>query len=57
MVGRSENRIRRWTYPKDRGGTGGLIPTNLQGELIDAAQRRGINLQPEHLVRRAESAA
>lgn len=56
MVGRSENRIRRWTYPKDRGGTGGLIPTNLLGKLISEAKRRGINLQAEHLVKNEEAA-
>lgn len=48
MVGRTENRIRRWTYPKDRGGTGGLIPTEAQPVLLAEARKRGADLRPEH---------
>lgn len=46
MVGRSENRVRRWTYPKERGGTGGLIPSDMQPVLLMAARDRG--LRPDH---------
>lgn len=48
MTGRSEIRVRRWTYPKDRGGTSGLIPSDCQAKLLSAAQERGIKLRPEH---------
>lgn len=48
MTGRTEIRVRRWTYPKDRGGTGGLIPSDCQGRLLLKAQERGIDLQPRH---------
>jgi hypothetical protein len=48
MVERSEIRVRRWTYPKDRGGTDGLIPSDCQGRLLAAARSRGIDLRPEH---------
>lgn len=51
MVGRSEIRVRRWTYPKDRGGTGGLIPSDLQERLLVAARQKGIDLQPWHFFR------
>lgn len=48
MVGRDHTRVLRWTYPKDRGGTGGVIPSDIQQKLLDAARRRGVDLRPEH---------
>lgn len=48
MVGRDETRVYRWTYPKERGGTGGLIPADCQQVLLNAAKKRGIPLRPEH---------
>lgn len=48
MAGRSEIRIRRWTYPKEKGGTGGLVPTDCQQRLLDAAKQGNIDLRPEH---------
>lgn len=48
MVGRDETRVRRWTYPKDRGGTDGLIPSECQRALMEAARWRGLPLTAEH---------
>lgn len=48
ITGRHETRIRRWTYPKDRGGTGGLIPSDMQHVLLNAARKSGKDLRPEH---------
>lgn len=48
MTGRSTVRVRRWTYPKDRGGTDGLIPSDVQPVLLAAAQREGKPLTPGH---------
>jgi hypothetical protein len=48
MVRRDQSRVRRWTYPKDRGGTGGLIPTEVQPRLLAEARNRGIDLRPDH---------
>lgn len=48
MTGRSEIRVRRWTYPKLRGGTDGLIPSDCQQRLMVKATERGIDLRPEH---------
>ena len=48
LANRSENRVRRWTYERERGGTGGLIPADCQVALLDGARREGINLRPEH---------
>lgn len=38
--------VYRWTYPKDRGGTGGVVPQDRQEPLILAARSQGINLGP-----------
>lgn len=46
MVGVHQSRVYRWTYPKDRGGTGGTIPSKHQEKLLNRARRRGINLSP-----------
>jgi len=48
MVQRSEIRVRRWTYPKNRGGSAGLIPSDCQQVLLREARARGIDLRPEH---------
>ena len=48
MVGRDHTRVRRWTYPKERGGTGGFIPSELQQVLLEEAAARKIDLRPEH---------
>lgn len=48
MTGRNETRVRRWAYPRERGGTGGLIPAEAQHLLMAEARRQGIDLRPEH---------
>lgn len=48
ITGRDETRVRRWTYPKSKGGSGGLIPAECQQLLMDEARRRGLPLAPEH---------
>lgn len=48
MTRRSAIRVRRWTYAKERGGTGGLIPSDAAMTLMGEARRRGIALTPEH---------
>jgi hypothetical protein len=53
MAGRSEVRIRRWEYTKEKGGTGGLIPADCQQVLLDAACAEGKDLRPEHFFARA----
>ena len=40
-------RVYRWTYPVEKGGTGGLIPTRHQTQLLKGARERGIDLKPE----------
>lgn len=41
--------IYRWTYPKEKGGTGGVVPTAALPLLIKAARLEGIFLTPEDL--------
>lgn len=48
ITGRDETRVRRWTYPKDKGGSGGLIPAECQQIIMDAARERRLPLTPEH---------
>lgn len=46
LVGRSESWVYRWTYPKDRGGTGGNIPARAQRKLLEAAAQGIIDVSP-----------
>lgn len=48
MTGRTISRVHRWTYPKDRGGTDGLIPSDAQQILLREAIKRGLPLTPAH---------
>lgn len=45
---RSVTRVRRWAYPKERSGTGGMIPPECQQELLAHAREAGLPLKPEH---------
>ncbi len=53
MVSLTEIQVRKWTYPKDRGGTDGLIPANRQIVLLEAAEGKGVPLTPAHFFRKA----
>lgn len=48
MTGRDPSRVHRWTYPKEKGGTNGLIPTDAAQDLMREARARRIPLKPEH---------
>lgn len=48
MTGREVTRVRRWTYTREKGGTGGLIPSDIQPVLMKEARAQGIDLRPEH---------
>ena len=36
----------RWTYTREAGGTGGIIPAQYQGTLLRIALENGIDLEP-----------
>ena len=42
--------IYRWTWPRERGGTGGVIPTKMVDRVIRAARVEGIFLSTSDLV-------
>lgn len=46
MAGVTPARVKRWTFPEHRGGTGGRIPSKHQQALLDAARESGIDLSP-----------
>ena len=46
IVGVHVSRVRRWAYPKARGGSDGRIPSWHQHKLLDAARSLGIDLEP-----------
>jgi hypothetical protein len=46
ILGVDVSRVYRFTYPKERGGTDGTIPTKHQQVLLDGAAARGIELRP-----------
>lgn len=41
--------IYKWTYPRNKGGTGGLIPGYALGAVLEAARVEGILLSPDDL--------
>lgn len=51
MLGCHVTRVYRWTYPKKKGGTGGVIPTARQDKLLQKAKARGISLEPADFFR------
>ncbi len=46
MAGVHISRVHRWTYPKERGGTGGHVPAKHQQAILDGARRLGVDLTP-----------
>jgi hypothetical protein len=46
MLGVDISRVYRFTYPKERGGTDGHIPSKHQGRLLEEARKRGLKLRP-----------
>ena len=41
--------IYRWTWPREKGGTGGVIPTKMVSQIIRAARVEGIFLSSDDL--------
>lgn len=42
--------IHRWTYPEDKGGTGGRIPPKAQQKLLEARARGDVAFEPAALL-------
>lgn len=47
ITGRTPSWVYRWMLPKERGGTGGLIPSKEQKKLFDHARKKQMPLEPE----------
>ena len=52
-LGRNQSSISRWRMPKEEGGTGGAIPTSMQGRVLALARARGLSLVAEDLILKA----
>lgn len=46
IVNRDQTRVRRWTWSKERGGTGGKIPADQQHVLLAAGLAMGVDIDP-----------
>lgn len=44
VLGVDVSRVYRFTYPKERGGTGGVIPAKHQVTLLSEMPKRGVQL-------------
>ena len=40
-------RVYRWTYPREKGGSEGTVPSRHQAQLLAGARARGIDLTPQ----------
>jgi hypothetical protein len=49
LMGCDPSRIYRWMHPRDKGGTGGLIPSSAMEEVLKCARLSGIILSPAEL--------
>lgn len=50
VAGVDVSRVYRWTYPVEKGGTGGQVPQRHHRTLLDYAAKHGIALNAAHLV-------
>jgi hypothetical protein len=46
MLKLNRTSVLRWTHPRERGGTGGLVPTKHQADLMAKARERGVAIKP-----------
>lgn len=46
-LGLKVSAVHRWKYPPERGGTGGLVPSNRQQDLLEKARANGVDLTPD----------
>lgn len=47
IVGKSESWVYRWTYDKDKGGTGGTVPRSAQEKIMRAARDGTVPVRAE----------
>ena len=49
-LGLSTKQVHCWSYPRERGGTGGIIPSKHQPKLLALAKRLRKKLHPSDLI-------
>lgn len=47
ITGKHVSRIYRWTYPREKGGTGGVVPHEDATKLLAHAKANGLDLTAE----------
>lgn len=57
VTGASRTRVYRWTQPKEKGGTGGIIPLNHAPKLLSYARETGVSLSANDFLPIEEDAA
>ncbi len=57
LLGVHRTAVYKWTWTKEKGGTGGLIPFNHARKVIDAAKECGLSLTADDFLPLDESAA
>lgn len=50
LIERNPSSVQRWRKPRAEGGTGGAVPTAVQGRLLAMAAERGIPLSAVDLI-------
>jgi hypothetical protein len=50
LLGRNASSISRWRKPQELGGTGGKVPSALQGRILMLAKAHGVSLVAEDLI-------
>ena len=50
ILGVHETTPYKWTYPRSRGGTDGVVPAKYHAALLEAAKLRKVPLTKAHLV-------
>lgn len=56
ITGTSGNAPYRWQYPREKGGTGGLIPQRYHRTLLNHARDEGVDLKAEDFLAAEEVA-
>lgn len=56
ITGASRTRVYRWTQPKERGGTGGFIPTSRARKLLQHAKANDIAVSADQFLMVGEAA-
>lgn len=46
LVGNTASMVYRWTYAKDKGGTGGRVPVSAQERLLEASRKGLVDIDP-----------